>query len=136
MITRQGQAIQFQGLNDPVDPYTAEKVPHHTAFRLKDFPPNLQDLLIFTSSAVPDIGLLARSKSPLAPNAAVNVFTNIELADDSKRATLPMGEDIESLETPAAIGASLDLSSKDKVYKPILRTNGTSRLVLYQGTGF
>ncbi|KAI1744295.1 hypothetical protein F4680DRAFT_288961 [Xylaria scruposa] len=119
MITRQGQAIQFQGLNDPVDPYTAEKVPHHTALRLKDFPPNLQDLLIFSSSAVPDIGLLARSKSPLAPNGAVDVFTNIELADDSKRATLPMGEDIESLETPAAIGASLDLSSKDKVYKPI-----------------
>ncbi|KAI8947139.1 hypothetical protein F4801DRAFT_25995 [Xylaria longipes] len=119
MITRQGQAIQFQGLNDPVDPFMAEKVPHHTALRLKDFPPNLQDLLIFSSSAIPDIGLLARSKSPLAPNGAVNVFTNIELADDSKRATLPMGEDIESLETPAAIGASLDLSSKDKVYKPI-----------------
>ncbi|KAI0862028.1 hypothetical protein F4860DRAFT_513454 [Xylaria cubensis] len=119
MITRQGQAIQFQGLNDPVDPYTAEKVPHHTALRLKDFPPNLQDLLIFSSSAVPDIGLLARSKKPLAPNGAVDVFTNIELADDSKRATLPMGEDIESLETPAAIGVSLDLSSKDKVYKPI-----------------
>ncbi|KAI0453689.1 hypothetical protein F5B21DRAFT_478913 [Xylaria acuta] len=119
MITRQGQVIQFQGLNDPVDPYTAEKVPHHTALRLKDFPPNLQDLLILSSSAVPDIGLLARSKSPLAPNGAINVFTNIELADDSKRATLPMGEDIESLETPAAIGASLDLSSKNKVYKPI-----------------
>ncbi|KAI0906384.1 hypothetical protein F4823DRAFT_607394 [Ustulina deusta] len=119
LITRQGQSFQYQGLNDPVDPYTAEKVPHHTALRLKDFPPNLQDLLIFSSSAVPDIGLLARSKTPLSPNGPVNVFTNIELADDSKRAALPMGEDIESLENPAAIGVSLDLSSKDKVYKPI-----------------
>ncbi|TGJ88172.1 hypothetical protein E0Z10_g555 [Xylaria hypoxylon] len=119
MITRQGQSFQYQRLNDPVDPYAAEKIPHHTAVRLKDFPPNLQDLLIFSSSAVPDIGLLARSNTPLSSNGPVNVFTNIELADDSRRAALPMGEDIESLETPAAIGVSLDLSSKDKVYKPI-----------------
>lgn len=116
LITRQGQSFQYQGLNDPVDPYMAEKVPHHTVLRLKDFAPNLQDLVIFCSSAVPDIGLLARSKSPLSPNGPINVFTNIELADDSKRASLPMGQDMES---PAAIGASLDLSSKDKVYKPI-----------------
>ncbi|KAJ2977373.1 hypothetical protein NUW58_g7831 [Xylaria curta] len=119
MITRKDQAFQYQGLNDPVDPYMAEKVPHHTALRLKDFPPNLQDLLIFSSSAVPDIGLLARSKTPLSPDGPVDVFTNIVLADDSKRATLPMGEDIGSYETPAAIGASLDMSSKEKVYKPI-----------------
>ncbi|KAI0815691.1 hypothetical protein GGR55DRAFT_629824 [Xylaria sp. FL0064] len=119
MITRQGQSFQYQGLNDPVDPYAAEKVPHHTAVRLKDFPPNLQDLLIFSSSAVPDIGLLARSKTPLSPGGPVNVFANIELADDSRRAALPMGEDLENLESPAVIGVALDLSSKDKVYKPI-----------------
>ncbi|KAI1304701.1 hypothetical protein F5Y03DRAFT_356711 [Xylaria venustula] len=116
LITRQGQNFQYQGLNDPVDPFMAEKIPHHTALRLKDFPPNLQDLLIFSSSIVPDIGLIARSKTPLSPSGPVNVFTNIELADDSRRATLPMGED---LDTPAAIGVALDLSSKDKVYKPI-----------------
>ncbi|KAJ3579609.1 hypothetical protein NPX13_g956 [Xylaria arbuscula] len=116
LIERQGQNFQYQEFNDPVDPYGAEKVPHHTAVRLKDFPPNIQELLIFSSSAVPDIGLLGRSKTPLAPNGPVDTFANIELADDSKRATLPMGE---SLDTPSAIGVSLDLSSKDKVYKPI-----------------
>ncbi|KAI1115168.1 hypothetical protein F5Y14DRAFT_138065 [Nemania sp. NC0429] len=119
LITKQGQSFQYQVLNDPVDPYGAEKVPHHMALRLKDFPPNLQDLLIFTSSAVPDIGLLARSKSPLCPNGPIDVFTNIELADDSKRATLPMSQNLEIHEPPAAIGVSLDLSSKDQVYKPI-----------------
>lgn len=119
MITRQDKKYQYQGLNDPVDPYMAEKTPHHIAHRLRDFPPNLQDLLIFCSTAVPDIGLLARSKTPLSPGGPVNVFTNIVLADDSKRATLPMGEDMASFETPAAIGVSLDLSSKEKVYKPI-----------------
>ncbi|KAI0970001.1 hypothetical protein F4678DRAFT_462804 [Xylaria arbuscula] len=117
LITRQGQNFQYQGLNDPVDPFTAEKIPHHTALRLKDFPPNLQDLLIFSSSIAPDIGLLARSRTPLSPGGPVNVFTNIELADDSRRAALPMGDDL--LETPAAVGVAVDLSSKDKVYKPI-----------------
>ncbi|KAI1636595.1 hypothetical protein F4809DRAFT_608835 [Biscogniauxia mediterranea] len=116
LITRQGQNFQYQKLNDPVDPFGVDKTPHHTAARLKDFPPNLQDLLIFSSTAVPDIGLLARSKTPLASDGPTNIFTNIELADDSKRATLPMGDGMES---PAPIGTALDLSSKDKVYKPI-----------------
>ncbi|KAI1814612.1 hypothetical protein GGS20DRAFT_585317 [Poronia punctata] len=116
LITRQGQSFQYQAFNDPVEPFGSEKLPHHVAVRLRNFPPNNLDLLIFSSSAVPDIGLLARSKKPLAPNGPVDVFTNIELADDSRRATLPMGEDLES---PSAIGVCLDLSGKDRVYKPI-----------------
>ncbi|KAI1415722.1 hypothetical protein F5Y13DRAFT_207382 [Hypoxylon sp. FL1857] len=93
IITRQGQNFQFQNLGDPVDPFGSDKTPHHTIMRLKDFPPNLQDLLICSSTASPDIGLLTRSKTPLAPDT-----------DDSKRATLPMGDD--GMESP-------------NVYKPI-----------------
>lgn len=50
--------------------------------------------------------------------AITNVFTTTELADDSRRAQLPlpMGEDLNDA---FPIGAALDLSSKDKVYKPI-----------------
>ncbi|KAK5628202.1 hypothetical protein RRF57_003917 [Xylaria bambusicola] len=119
MITRRGQSFQYQEFNDPVDPFGAEKVPHHTAVRLRDFPPNNLDLLIFSSSAAPDIGFLAQSKTPLGPDGPVDVFANVGLADDSRRAALPMGEDSKSFDTPAAIGVCLDLSSKDKVYKPI-----------------
>ncbi|KAI2628326.1 hypothetical protein GGS21DRAFT_237813 [Xylaria nigripes] len=119
LITRQGQNFQYQILNDPVEPYTAEKTPHHSFVRLRDFQPNLQDLLVFSSSATPDTGLIGRSKMPLALDGPVNVFANIELADDSRRATLPMSEDPESLDSPASIGIALDLSSKDRVYKPI-----------------
>lgn len=46
----------------------------------------------------------------------MDVFTTTELADDSRRATLPMGDGMDS---PAPIGVALDLSSKNKVYKPI-----------------
>ncbi|KAI1075100.1 hypothetical protein F5B20DRAFT_561359 [Whalleya microplaca] len=116
LITRQGQNFQYQKLNDPVDPFDTSKAPHHTAVRLKDFPPNLQDLLIFSSTALPDIGLITRSKTPLASDGPISIFTTTELADDSRRATLPMGEGMES---PVPIGAVLDLSSRDPVYKPI-----------------
>ncbi|KAI0172058.1 hypothetical protein GGR52DRAFT_580759 [Hypoxylon sp. FL1284] len=116
LITRQKQDFQFQKLNDPVDPFDSPKTPHHMISRLKDFPPNLQDVLICSSTATTDVGLFTRSKAPLAPNAPTNVFTMTELADDSKRATLPMGDNFDS---PVAIGAALDLSSRENVYKPI-----------------
>ncbi|UKZ51704.1 hypothetical protein TrVGV298_005467 [Trichoderma virens] len=46
-----------------------------------------------------------------------NVFTTTELLDDSKRPTLPMDDSGTEDSTP--IGIALDLSSKDKIYKPI-----------------
>ncbi|KAI1387001.1 uncharacterized protein F4822DRAFT_332097 [Hypoxylon trugodes] len=116
LITRQGQNFQFQKLTNPVEPYPDSKAPYHTILRLKDFPPNLQDLLVCSSTAVPDIGLFARSKTPLGPNGPSNTFATVEFLDDSKRATLPMGDGMDS---PPAIGAALDLSSRENVYKPI-----------------
>ncbi|KAI1467394.1 uncharacterized protein F4812DRAFT_471475 [Daldinia caldariorum] len=116
IITRQKENFQFQELSDPVEPFGTNQTPHHTLVRLKDFPPNLSDLIICSSTAREDIGLITRSKTPLAPGAPSNVFTTTELADDSKRATLPMGD---GMETPPVIGTALDLSSRESVYKPI-----------------
>lgn len=116
LITRHKQDFRFQKLNDPVDPFNSPQTPHHTVVRLKDFPPSLQDLLICSSTATTDIGLFTRSKTPLAPNGPSDVFTMTELADDSRRATLPLGN---NLDNPVAIGTALDLSSRDNVYKPI-----------------
>ena len=110
----------FQKMTDPVEPFGLDKVPHHGVLRLKDFPPNLQDLLLVSSTAQENIGILSRSKTPLTSDkpadAITNVFTTTELADDSKRAQLPFSEDL--VET-FAVGLALDLSGKDKVYKPI-----------------
>lgn len=125
IITRQQPAggtptFTFQKLTDPVEPFVSDKVPHHTVLRLKDFPPNLQDLLLVSSTATESVGLLSRSKTPLASDkpaeAITNVFATTELADDSKRAQLPMSEDLTDT---YPVGIALDLSSKDKVYKPI-----------------
>ncbi|KAK4141562.1 uncharacterized protein C8A04DRAFT_13954 [Dichotomopilus funicola] len=125
LVTRQqppggNPSFTFQKLTDPVEPFVSDKAPHHTLLRLRDFPPNLQDLLLVSSTAHEGIGLLSKSKTPLTTdkpaNSVTNVFTTTELADDSKRAQLPMGEDLTET---YPVGSAIDLSSKDKVYKPI-----------------
>lgn len=114
-------SFTFQKLADPVEPFGSDKTPHHALCRLRDFAPNLQDLLIVSSTASADVGLLSRSKTPLdsekASEAITGVFTTTELLDDTRRPTLPMTTDSSGDSIP--IGVSLDLSSKDKVYKPI-----------------
>ncbi|KAK3395975.1 hypothetical protein B0T20DRAFT_395826 [Sordaria brevicollis] len=122
IITRQQApntqaTFTYNKMTDPVEPFGAEKTPHHTVLRLKDFPPNITDLLLVSSTAVESIGLLTRSKTPLAADKpVVNAFTTTEFADDTKRALLPMSEDMTET---FPVGTALDLSAKDKVYKPI-----------------
>ncbi|KAJ4861138.1 nucleoporin or nuclear pore complex subunit [Trichoderma breve] len=121
IITRQPpSSFTYQKLTDPVQPFGSDKVPHHSILRLRDFPPDLQDLLIVSSTASTDVGLLTRSKSALTTDlpaeSITNVFTTTELLDDSKRPTLPM---TDSADDSTPIGVALDLSSKDKIYKPI-----------------
>ncbi|KAJ4016860.1 hypothetical protein NW766_005061 [Fusarium irregulare] len=121
LITRQPpSSYNFQQLTDPVEPFGSDKAPHHSILRLRDFPPALQDMLIVASTAVSEMGILTRSKTPLATDkpadSITGVFTLTEFLDDTKRPTLPM---TDSMDDAVPIGVALDLSSKDKVYKPI-----------------
>jgi len=122
VITRQPPAnFIFQKISDPAGPFGLNRSPpHHFMLRLKDFPPNLQDVILVASTASIDIGLFSRSKVPLTNDKPADkisgVFTMTEMSDDSRRAQLPMtGE----LTDTSPIGFALDLSSKDKVPKPI-----------------
>ena len=94
--------------------------PNHFLLRLKDFPPNLQDLLIVASTASTDIGLFSRSKVALASDKSsdqiTGVFTMTEMADDTRRAQLPANDNQDDT---SPIGLALDLSSTNKVLKPI-----------------
>ncbi|KAF4453871.1 hypothetical protein F53441_3557 [Fusarium austroafricanum] len=121
IITRQPpSSYSFQKLTDPVEPFGSEKTPHHTILRLRDFPPALEDMLIVASTAASEMGVLSRSKTPLATDkpadSITGVFTTTEFLDDTKRPTLPM---TDSMDDSTPIGVALDLSGKDKVYKPI-----------------
>ncbi|KAG8169658.1 hypothetical protein KVR01_000403 [Diaporthe batatas] len=117
----QSPSFDYRKLADPVLPFANEKAPHHTVLRLRDYPPNIQDMLVVASTAHDGLGLLTRSKAPLASDvpaeAITNVFTTTEFTDDSKRAEVP--SDPTEYTPTYPIGVSLDLSSKESVYRPI-----------------
>ncbi|KAH6998229.1 hypothetical protein BKA56DRAFT_664839 [Ilyonectria sp. MPI-CAGE-AT-0026] len=121
IITRQPpSSFTFQKLTDPVEPFGSEKTPHHSILRLRDFPPAMQDLLIVSSTAATEMGVLSRSSTALATDkpaeSITGVFTTTEFLDDTKRPILPM---TDSMDDSTPVGVALDLSGKDKVYKPI-----------------
>ncbi|KAK2626646.1 hypothetical protein QTJ16_003821 [Diplocarpon rosae] len=125
VVTRQTQqqksSFTFQKIADPAGPYGLNRSPpHHFLLRLRDFPPNLQDLIIVASTASADIGLFSRSKVPLTSDKPADkitgVFTMTEMSDDSRRAALPITADLGDT---SPIGVVMDLSSKETVEKPI-----------------
>jgi nucleoporin NUP159 len=94
--------------------------PHHFVLRLREFPPHLQDFIVTTSTASVDIGLFTRSKVPLSKDKPADkitgFFTMTEMDSDSQRAQLPLSSNMDNT---SAIGLALDLSSREKVVKPI-----------------
>lgn len=123
LVTRQlPSSFMYQKLQDPCPPFGLNRSPpFHFIQRLKDFPPNIQDILVVASTASIDIGLLSRSQSPLTSDLpaekTTNVFTTTGMANDSRRAQMPMND--EMMDT-SPIGVALDLSSKEKVQRPLV----------------
>lgn len=125
VITRKapkGEAptFEFRKLTDPIMPYGNENAPQYAILRLREYPPAIQELLIVSSSVSDQLGLLTKAKAPLTTDRPAeeitNVFTMTEFADDSRRAALPSDENFNDT---VPIGVALDLSSKDKLYKPV-----------------
>lgn len=112
--------FEFRKFSDPVMAYGEDGAPHHSILRIHDYPPNIQELLIVASSLSDGIGLLTKANAPLASDKAAetitDVFTVTEFTDDSRRALLPSDEDYNDSHP---VGVALELSSKDKVHKPI-----------------
>ncbi|KAG0651029.1 Nuclear pore [Hyphodiscus hymeniophilus] len=114
-------SFMFQKIEDPAGPWGMNRSPpHHFVVRLRDWN-NLQDMVVTTSTASVDIGLFTRSKVPLSKEKSsdkiTGVFTMTEMESDAQRAQLPM---TSSMDNTSAIGLALDLSSKEKVVKPIV----------------
>lgn len=112
--------FEFRKFSDPVMAFGDDGAPHHSVLRIHDYPPNIQELLIVASSLSDGIGLLTKANAPLASDkpaeTITDVFTTTEFTDDSRRALLPSDEDYNDSHP---VGVALDLSSKDKVHKPI-----------------
>ncbi|MCJ1281858.1 hypothetical protein MMC26_001181 [Xylographa opegraphella] len=123
LVTRQNPtSYTFQKLPDVCGPYGLNRSPSFQFIqRLKDFPPALEDILIVASTSSEDIGVFAKSKTPLTSempaDRITNVFTTVSMANDSRRAQVPMTEDMTS--NTSAIGMAMDMSSKSKVVRPL-----------------
>ncbi|KAI9673992.1 MAG: hypothetical protein M1817_002198 [Caeruleum heppii] len=121
-VTRQPPSTYvFQKLGDPCPPCGLNRSPPSQFLRrLKDFSPALTDLIVVASTCSTDIGLFTKSSKPLTSDVAEdrinNVFTTTAVADNSRRAQMPMTEDLNET---SPIGTAFDLSSKDPVSQPI-----------------
>lgn len=122
LVTRQPPTMfAFQKLPEPCSPFGLNRSPpYHFIHRLRDFPPSIQDILVVASTGSTDVGLFTRSKTPLTSGLpaekVTNVFTTTGMANDSRRAQLSMTDDGSDT---SPIGVAIDLSSKDKVKRPL-----------------
>ncbi|RMZ70146.1 nuclear pore complex subunit [Pyrenophora seminiperda CCB06] len=86
--------------------------------RLRNWKPDLNDMLIITTSHADTIGILASTSNKISPNQEVCNEPMWITIDDAKAAAVPRtvyGEDMDSV----LIGEALDLSSKEKILRPI-----------------
>jgi nucleoporin NUP159 len=108
---------------DPCPGFMEQRVPtHHFIQRLREWPPSLDDTLILSSTISSDIGAITRSKTPLSQDfpadKITHMYTTTTPLEDSRRAALPVSIEDGMSET-SVIGMALDLSTKQKVQKPI-----------------
>ncbi|KAJ5081615.1 hypothetical protein NUU61_009879 [Penicillium alfredii] len=98
--------------------FTLKRTPAYQFItRLRDYKPHLKDVLLVSSTASTDVGLITRSDQPLASDdTTVGQFKTAGVNDDTKRATIPLKE---SSDETSVIGLSTDLSSTETVLAPI-----------------
>ncbi|EEP76168.1 predicted protein [Uncinocarpus reesii 1704] len=112
---------EFRRLPEVCSPFGAKRYPpFQFTGRLKDFEPNLREVLFISSTASTDVGLLTRSTKPLVddcpPENITDIFTATTMSEDSRRAEVPMTEDMVDT---SPVGLAVDLSSKSNVSSPI-----------------
>lgn len=87
--------------------------------RLRKFPPNLEDVLFLCSSAGSEAGIITNASAPLANDTpVVNSYAITNMEVDSRRSTLPMSA-VDGMSDTAPVGMDLDLSSTEKVMRPV-----------------
>ena len=121
IITRKDNAHQAQRLPEVCAPFGLNRSPPTQLLqRIRDYPPNLKDILIVSSTVSEEIGIFMRSKAPMEKDhpdeKVIDTFTSILISEDSRRAAMAMTEDFQAT---SPIGVALDFSSKDAVEAPI-----------------
>ncbi|KAF1352291.1 hypothetical protein BDV97DRAFT_143472 [Delphinella strobiligena] len=127
MIRREKASGSFTSqklTGDPCPAYGMPRTPaHHFISRLRAWPPNMEEILILSSTAAVDVGVITKAsvslaEDDMASDSAVNTFTTTAMADDTRRAQMPVSGG-EGMGDTSPIGMALDLSSNVPVIKPI-----------------
>lgn len=97
----------------------------HTA-RLREYGPNLDELVCITATVSSDIKIITKAKTPLSTETDENGAYTITMPDnEALQAAMPMKEDASGDTT--AIGLAIDLSSTDPILQPILNDAGITQ---------
>lgn len=114
-------SFQYTRLPDPVPPFgmDARSPPYFFHAIVKQYAPNMKDMIIFSNTVSSDIGLVSRFSTPISgePPVPADVWCTTTIGDDTRRAQLPLNG--ESFQDTSPIGMALDLSSKDNVKRPV-----------------
>ena len=109
--------FRFQKLPDPTPPFgMSSRQAYHFCTEIKHWGPHLQDALIFANTSSVDIGLITRFSTAIQ-DVPAGTFTTTMIANDSRRAALPLDE--QGVNDTSPIGVVLDLSNQSKVLRPI-----------------
>lgn len=119
IIDRQPKSTDytFKKLPEAVALFGMERIPsHYFLTRLRNFPPSLPDLIVVAATGSSDVGLITKADKALSKEAAViDNFSTTLIADDGRRAALPLSSGDET----SPIGMAIDLSSDHMVRDPI-----------------
>ncbi|KAK1049510.1 hypothetical protein LTS16_003787 [Friedmanniomyces endolithicus] len=110
----------FQTIIDPAPgmPMGGRAPAHHFIQRLKDWPPNLDDLLLSISTSSTDVGMLTKASAPLnSQTPVIGTFATTN-PPDTHRAGMPLSE-ADGISDTSPIGMAIDLSSDALIQKPI-----------------
>lgn len=114
-------SFQYTRLPDPVPPFgmDARSPPYFFHAIVKQYAPNMKDMVIFSNTVSSDIGLVSRFSTPISgePPVPADTWCTTTIGDDTRRAQLPLNG--ESFQDTSPIGMALDLSSKDNVKRPV-----------------
>lgn len=97
--------------------------PHYFIARLRNWKPSLDDLVLVSSTGGLELGVITKSSQPLSRETPVtNTYVPTGMADDARKASMPSTVDEDAypdMPDSSPLGLAVDLSSKEKVYKPI-----------------
>ena len=113
-------AFAWDPLPEAFEPPPRALPARFSSTRLKNWKPDLDEMLIITSSHADSIAILASTSNKISPDQQNLKELMLVNVDDTRKAAVPRTAYGEDELDSVFIGEALDLSSKEKILRPIL----------------